>query len=388
MQMDVYWWLFRTVWPFIGLVKVLRDASALKGWRHWTPLWGALHLEGLGPQTGSLCVGWWLLNNTNMARNPHWSVAESWHSKRLRKMSSSEESWTLHIPYSSPKKQHHKSNNFLFCQTQAPLFSQARSTGKHQITYCRIQYRALQDGAPVCLRFSRFQRMGGPQKSNPQLHICNLASPQPSVWAWSNHTEVPLQKPAEVQEHTRSTKAIWSCKTSIVFTVELESSILIFFFCHRTFFPFILLYYFYSKPKATPCWAEEGVQMAFLPPQNAEYDGAALYFDAALVSFALHLLNCFCLLRLKLWIRWIREKAPTGDCKQSWSFSSTLKINYQSCLLEWAFDKSTEIMHPSTSTYSPAETLTKQISYLIQLTFFFFSSLTMTYTFRLLSMIC
>lgn len=45
------------------------------------------------PCTGSIFVGWWLQNNTNKPRNPHWSLAESWHSKRPRKMSSSEESW-------------------------------------------------------------------------------------------------------------------------------------------------------------------------------------------------------------------------------------------------------------------------------------------------------
>lgn len=69
------------------------------------------------PRTGSIFVGWWLRNNTNKPRNPHWSLAESWHSKRPRKMSSSEESWALHLQCSSlPDKVIHQTNNFLFCQ--------------------------------------------------------------------------------------------------------------------------------------------------------------------------------------------------------------------------------------------------------------------------------
>lgn len=76
-----------------------------------------------------------------------------------------------------------------------------------------------------------------------------------------------------------------------------------------------------------------------LPHWTAGYNGAALHFEATLLSFALRLFNHFCLLHLKLWTECIREMASFWDCKHSWSFSSPLKINYHSCLLVGAFDK-------------------------------------------------
>lgn len=183
-----------------------------------------------------------------------------------------------------------------------------------------------------------------------------------------------LQKPAAnsvTHLALKPPKADRSCKISTIFTVELESLLPIFFsFCH-TNSNFFLPFFFILNQKLLLAEQRKECRTA-LPHWTADYNGAALHFDATLISFALSLFNHFCLSHLKLWTQSIREKTSIWDCKHSWSLSSPLKINYHSCLLVWAFDKNTDIMHQSTSIFSPAETLRKHhISYMIQLTAFF-----------------
>lgn len=66
------------------------------------------------------------------------------------------------------------------------------------------------------------------------------------------------------------------------------------------------------KPEAAPCWQRKENRMA-LSHLKADDGGATLHFDATLVSFALCLFNHFCLLHLKLWTPWIREKTSIWD---------------------------------------------------------------------------
>lgn len=174
------------------LGKVPRGASTQEGLKALSIFAGNLYTKkDQVPQTGSIFVGWWLLNNTNMPRNPHWSFAKRWHSKSLRKMSSSKGSWALYTQHSYPKKKLHKTNNFIFCQTHKDflllsLFLQAKFAEDHQIAEDLTEQGKTPLDAPAwrqhgpqlqkqpvpgCLRFSRFQRTGTSQKSRPQLHV-------------------------------------------------------------------------------------------------------------------------------------------------------------------------------------------------------------------------
>lgn len=172
----------------IGLGKVLRDASSQEGLKALSIFSGDLYTEkDQVPQTGLVFVGLWLLNNRNMPRDPCWSFVERWHSKMLRKTSSSKGSWALYIQCSSPKKVLHKTIFYFairiktscyyhcFCRpnlqriikspmAEASTEDSATEQGKTQLDApcpaSSMAHSLWKQLVPDCIRFSRFQRTG------------------------------------------------------------------------------------------------------------------------------------------------------------------------------------------------------------------------------------